>query len=86
MGVPQNQGCPFRGPHFKDYCILGSILGFPTICCNGLLGMFLDYFHLEFTITHWSAVYMLYPSGGNIRVILGVYWDNGKRKWKPQGL
>ena len=29
MGVSQNQGYHFRGPHNKDYSILGSILGLP---------------------------------------------------------
>ena len=29
MGVSQNQGCLFGGPHNKDYSIWGSILGSP---------------------------------------------------------
>ena len=29
MGVSQNEGYLLRGPHNKDYSILGSILGFP---------------------------------------------------------
>ena len=39
MGVSQNQGYHFRGPHNKDYSILGSILGSPylgKLPCIGL--------------------------------------------------
>ena len=31
MGVSQNQGYLLRGPHNKDYSILGSILGSPEL-------------------------------------------------------
>ena len=31
MGVSQNWGYHFRGPHNKDYSILGSILGSPYL-------------------------------------------------------
>ena len=31
MGVCQNYGYHFRGPHNKDYSILGSILGSPYL-------------------------------------------------------
>ena len=31
MGVSQNQGTIFRGPHNKDYSLLGSILGSPYL-------------------------------------------------------
>ena len=31
LGVSQNLGYQFRGPHIKDYSILGSILGSPYL-------------------------------------------------------
>ena len=31
IGVSQNLGYHFRGPHIKDYSILGSILGSPYL-------------------------------------------------------
>ena len=31
MEISQNWGSLFAGPRYKDYCILGSILGSPDV-------------------------------------------------------
>ena len=84
MGVSQNYGYHLRGPHNKDYSILGSILGSPffgklphdpallfLLCLMPAGG-------LRIPCTRFASGRLAAGSSLIIGTILGFYGDNGK--------